>query len=343
MNPVSVSSAWRDVIYKGNDNYYLEGTSGSGGAPAGGGTFGGANANAFASSPLAPNAWSHLALTYDGATLRLYVNGTLAGSQAKTGGILTSTNQLQIGGDSLYGQYFNGMIDEVRIYNGPLSVAAIQADMTTPIGGSPSDTQPPTAPGTLTAEQRQLERDRPQLGRSHRQRRRHRLPDPALPGRPLHQLHRPHTSRRHRHQLQRHRPHRQHQLRLPSPRPRRRRQPRPPLQRRHRNNPGQHRHNPTHSPRHTHRHRRRLNTNQPRLGPSNRQHRSHRLPGTTVPRNALHELLARRAAHRNRNDLQRHRTVRGHDLRLRSPRPRCSRQPRTVLQLGIRVDPDGRF
>ena len=27
VNPSTVSSAWRDVIYKGNDNYYLEGTS----------------------------------------------------------------------------------------------------------------------------------------------------------------------------------------------------------------------------------------------------------------------------------------------------------------------------
>ena len=25
VNPTTVSSAWRDVIYKGDDNYYLEG------------------------------------------------------------------------------------------------------------------------------------------------------------------------------------------------------------------------------------------------------------------------------------------------------------------------------
>ena len=34
VNPSTVTSAWRDVIYKGNDNYYLEATSTSGGAPA---------------------------------------------------------------------------------------------------------------------------------------------------------------------------------------------------------------------------------------------------------------------------------------------------------------------
>ena len=38
-------------------------------------------------------------------------------STAHTGTIATSTNPLQIGGDSLYGQYFAGLIDNVRIYN----------------------------------------------------------------------------------------------------------------------------------------------------------------------------------------------------------------------------------
>ena len=117
VDPSATSSGWRDVIYKGNDNYYLEGTSAGIGAPTGGGTFSGANANAFGSSPLTSNAWSYLALTYDGATLRLYVNGSLVGSQARAGAIASSTNPLQIGGDSLYGQYFSGLIDEVRIYN----------------------------------------------------------------------------------------------------------------------------------------------------------------------------------------------------------------------------------
>jgi chitodextrinase len=154
VKPNTITNAWKDVIYKGNDNYYLEGTSGNGGLPAGGGTFGGANANAYAASALPINTWSHLALTYDGATLRLYVNGTQAGSTARTGAIATSTNPLQIGGDSIFGQYFNGSIDEVRLYDGPLSLAQIQKDMTTAIGpagnGTP-DTEPPSAPGTLTA------------------------------------------------------------------------------------------------------------------------------------------------------------------------------------------------
>ena len=148
VNPSTVSSAWRDVIYKGNDNYYLEGTSDHSGAPAGGGTFGSANANAFATGALPANTWSYLALTYDGATLRLYVNGTQIATQTKTGAITSSTNQLQIGGDSIYGQYFKGMIDQVRIYNTALSASQVQTDMTTPVGGS-TDTSPPSTPTGL--------------------------------------------------------------------------------------------------------------------------------------------------------------------------------------------------
>ena len=150
VNPTATTSKWRDVIYKGNDNYYLEGTSDTSSRPAGGGTFGGSNANAYGTAALTASTWSYLALTYDGATLRLYVNGTLVGSQAKTGAITTSTSQLQIGGDSLYGQYFSGLIDEVRVYNIALGAAAIQTDMNTPIAAS-GDTTPPSAPGTFSA------------------------------------------------------------------------------------------------------------------------------------------------------------------------------------------------
>ena len=72
-------------------------------------------------------------MTYDGATLRLYVNGVQVSSVARTGSIATSANPLQIGGDSIYGQYFQGLIDEVRVYNRALSQAEIQTDMNTAV------------------------------------------------------------------------------------------------------------------------------------------------------------------------------------------------------------------
>src|SRR5207302_3648545 len=76
VNPTTVTSAWRDVIYKGNDNYYLAATTTNSSRPAGGGTYSGANLNLYGPSKLTTNSWTHLAFTYDGTTLRFYVNGT---------------------------------------------------------------------------------------------------------------------------------------------------------------------------------------------------------------------------------------------------------------------------
>ena len=134
------------MIYKGNDNYYLEATSTNASKPDAGLIAGGTYADAYGTAALPANTWSYLAETYDGTTLRLYVNGTQVASTAHTGSITTSTNQLQIGGDSIYGQYFAGMIDEVRIYNTALTAAQIQTDQTTPVGSNPL-----SAPGTLSA------------------------------------------------------------------------------------------------------------------------------------------------------------------------------------------------
>ena len=150
VNPSTVNANWRDVIYKGNDNYYLEATSTNASKPDAGMIAGGSYADAFGTAALTANTWSYLTETYDGSTLRLYVNGTQVASTAHTGTIATSTNPLQIGGDSLYGQYFAGLIDEVRVYNVALTAAQIQTDMATPVNDGP-DTTPPTQPGTLTA------------------------------------------------------------------------------------------------------------------------------------------------------------------------------------------------
>ena len=149
VNPTAIGG-WRDVIYKGTDDvYYLEGSSSFSGSPPATGIGPGAMGG---STGLPLNTWSHIAGTYDGARLQLYVNGTQVASQPHTGSISTSTGPLTIGGDALYGQYFAGRIDEVRVYNTALTQAQIQADMNTPVGGAPPpDTGPPTTPTNLVA------------------------------------------------------------------------------------------------------------------------------------------------------------------------------------------------
>ena len=100
------------------------------------------------------NAWTHLAATYDGASLQLFTNGVLVSTTAKTGAIVTSASPLRIGGNGVWGEYFSGLIDEVRVYNRALSQAEIQTDMATPIGSGgppPTDTTPPTVALTQPA------------------------------------------------------------------------------------------------------------------------------------------------------------------------------------------------
>jgi hypothetical protein len=102
-------------------------------------------------SVLALNTWTHLSTTYDGTAMRLYVNGVQVATRAITGATAVSSSPLRMGGNSVWGEYFAGLIDEVRIYNRALAAAEIQSDMNTPIGAPPtgSDTTPPTV--TMTA------------------------------------------------------------------------------------------------------------------------------------------------------------------------------------------------
>ena len=72
------------------------------------------------------NVWHHVVSTFDGQNLKMYVNGVLEGTANYAGALGTSTNALRIGKQTVY--YFQGVIDEVRIYNRALSAAEIQAD-----------------------------------------------------------------------------------------------------------------------------------------------------------------------------------------------------------------------
>jgi hypothetical protein len=149
--PTKVPSGWVDVIYKQDDNYMLSASSNGGPpGPTGAGTFGGTFQQVAGPSALGVNTWTHVAVTFDGANLTVWVNGVSVASQAATPPLLTSNLPLQIGGDSIFGQYFTGRIDEVRIYNRALSKNEIEVDMNSPIHDL-HDITPPTAPTNLTA------------------------------------------------------------------------------------------------------------------------------------------------------------------------------------------------
>jgi hypothetical protein len=83
--------------------------------------------------------------------LRLFVDGNRVAAVAANGLIASSSSPLEIGGDGIYGQFFQGLIDEVRVYDVARPQAQIRSDMVTPLPAPPADTQPPSKPASLVA------------------------------------------------------------------------------------------------------------------------------------------------------------------------------------------------
>ncbi|MCK5083368.1 MAG: SBBP repeat-containing protein, partial [Candidatus Omnitrophica bacterium] len=78
------------------------------------------------------NRWTHLAGTFDGTTMKLYVDGILEDSLTVPSTAVTlntTANSLRIGSRlGLPADTFSGVIDEVKIYNYALTAAMIQAE-----------------------------------------------------------------------------------------------------------------------------------------------------------------------------------------------------------------------
>jgi hypothetical protein len=134
--PTVQPTGWRSIVLKeqpGNVLYYLHAGSSSQNRPATGVYAAGGERILFGGTRLAAATWTHLAATYDGANQRLFVNGVQVASRAQTGPIGTSASPLRVGGNGIWGEFFNGRIDEVRVYNRALTQAEIQADMNTAV------------------------------------------------------------------------------------------------------------------------------------------------------------------------------------------------------------------
>ncbi|MBI2891215.1 MAG: LamG domain-containing protein, partial [Nitrospirae bacterium] len=67
--------------------------------------------------------WKHVCLTYDGTTARLYGNGSLLTSGAKNWNLVK--NVTFIGRQVNYAEYWDGLIDEVRVYDRALSATEV--------------------------------------------------------------------------------------------------------------------------------------------------------------------------------------------------------------------------
>jgi hypothetical protein len=90
---------------------------------------GGGRLNATISYPTNGTTWMHVAATYDGATIKMYINGVLNVTRASTSPITTNTLPFVIGApsDGLAARVFPGAIDDARLYNRALNDSEIAA------------------------------------------------------------------------------------------------------------------------------------------------------------------------------------------------------------------------
>jgi len=81
------------------------------------------NDGALAEAPLIPNNWYHLAGTYDGQELRIYVDGVCKAKKAypSKSGVENTPAYIGCGLQCAGNAYFDGIIDDVRVYDRALS------------------------------------------------------------------------------------------------------------------------------------------------------------------------------------------------------------------------------
>src|SRR5690606_25159099 len=90
--------------------------------------------NSLDTYPSDGHTWVHIAATYDGATMRMYINGQESGTREipSPASINPNTLPLTIGAGTNGAHAMQGAIDDVRIYNTALAAADIQALAETP-------------------------------------------------------------------------------------------------------------------------------------------------------------------------------------------------------------------
>ncbi len=90
--------------------------------------------------PTDGSTWMHVAATYDGSTIRLYINGELEASQSASFQIATNDLPLAIGAGHNGDRGYVGAMDDVRIYSQAISQQEIDAIIT----GQPTPNVAPT-------------------------------------------------------------------------------------------------------------------------------------------------------------------------------------------------------
>ncbi len=78
--------------------------------------------------------WHNMTITFDGINRNFYVGGDLKGTLATTTSVIdrmyanpSNPDDLRFGSIPVYGQYYKGSLDDIRIYNNALSAAEVKS------------------------------------------------------------------------------------------------------------------------------------------------------------------------------------------------------------------------
>lgn len=153
MKPTSAADIFRGIIgfqpgSLAGGRYpfiYQRGTSLYAGFGTGGDTWKGV----VATNVLTIGQWSHVAVSFDGSEMNLYVNGRLVGFNSNFGGSQPTTQVAQLSLGRINNQY-QGLLDEVRMYRRALTegeVSRLAAGYLDSAGDAPSN--PSASPGSV--------------------------------------------------------------------------------------------------------------------------------------------------------------------------------------------------
>ena len=99
-------------------------------------------------TPLALNTWTHVAMVHDGVKDIIYINGAPANEKNAAGALDKTKHPLGIGYDPIdNGGFFDGSLDDVKLFNRALSAGEIAALYAT-------QNVAPVIPGNLVADYR---------------------------------------------------------------------------------------------------------------------------------------------------------------------------------------------
>jgi len=137
--PATIAGKWKDISSINQRGYLL--TVATDGTPRFYVSTDGVNYPRATGPALSINTWYHLAGTYDGANVNLYV-GTMPSSMVQAGSIFSNDQPLLIGANDGYGgttrKFTSGVIDEVRVWRSVLDANQLD-DMLPPVVTSPND------------------------------------------------------------------------------------------------------------------------------------------------------------------------------------------------------------